>query len=85
MSMNGPSLNVSVTLVSAAPESAALEPAIRAARDLSRQLADIAETAPEARHPNYSVARALTLTLIDMLDEIARDGKGDGGRRRNGR
>jgi hypothetical protein len=83
--MNGPSLSVSVTLVSAGTESAALEPAIRAARELSRQLAEVPESVPEARHPNYSVARGLALTLIDMLDEIARDAKGDSPRRRNGR
>jgi hypothetical protein len=82
--MNSPSLNVPVPQVPVSPESATLESAVRSAKELSRQLADIPASAPEARHPNYGVARALALTLIDMLDEVSRDTRGDGVRRRPG-
>jgi hypothetical protein len=81
--MNGPSLNVSVSQAAPSAEAATLEPAVQAARELSRQLADIPESAPEARHPSYGVARALALTLVDMLDEVCRDTKRDAARRRN--
>ncbi|NUQ72203.1 MAG: hypothetical protein HUU21_01475 [Polyangiaceae bacterium] len=81
--MNGPSLNASIPHVSPSQEPATLEPAVQAARELSRQLAEIPESAPEARHPSYGIARALALTLVDMLDEMSRDRKGDGAKKRS--
>lgn len=83
MSMNAPTLNGPSPQVPASPETSSLEPAVQAARELSRQLAEIPESAPEARHPSYGVARALALTLIDMLDEMSRDRKAEGARKRN--
>ena len=84
MAMNIPSLNASGKPAPSASENVTLEPAVRTARELSRLLAQVPESAPEARHPNYGVARALALTLIDMLDDMSRDSEGDGARRRNG-
>jgi hypothetical protein len=50
-----------------------LEPSLEAAKELARVLATIPEDSPAQRHPNYAVTRAMTMTVIDMLEEMARD------------
>lgn len=50
-----------------------LEPSIEAAKELARALSAIPEDSLISRHPNCAVARAMTLTVIDMLEEMAKD------------
>lgn len=56
-----------------AHEAGTLEPSLEVAKELARVLATIPEDSPAQRHPNYAVARAMTMTVIDMLEEMARD------------
>jgi hypothetical protein len=73
MAMSTTSLNVANDTDGGSAEASTLEPAMTMARELSRRLAAIPPSAPEARHPNYGVARALALTVVDMLEGIEHD------------
>jgi hypothetical protein len=73
MAMSTTSLNVAKNGEGGSTEASALEPAVTLAQELSRRIAELPSGAPEARHPNYGVARALALTVVDMLEGIARD------------
>ena len=49
--------------------------ALDAARELARRVGSMAAHASAARHPSYAIAHALTLTLLDMLEEAGRESR----------
>lgn len=71
MTMNAPSFKV--PLGGVATDGRALEDALLRARELAHTIASLPGDAPESQHPSYGVLRALTLTIIDMLEQIAQD------------
>ncbi len=63
---------------------ATLTPSLEAAKELARALSEIPEDSALSRHPDFAMARAMTLTVIDMLEEIARDAERRGHHHRHG-